>query len=285
MKKFIIAGIAIVAIVVIAIVCLRFSVPSRSNGVRFPLTAGQTELLAFVPASAQSFALIPSAGAVYEKLRANPITGDAIEHWTREQRLPQPWMIGAADVVIWNSGNGTSYAIRLDAFRAVLVRLYLMIGADIDGRWSGTTFLINAPVETPIDPTAMSRLLGLASDLPAGDLLGVQRENSRSAFPPIQRPAVTSILISGDAITMMSRAPSDASPPAAALHVRFPHSALLTAVFVSPPRLFDDLNRLFMTRVSPLVHDGGGITLYDIDTGTLLPRPKGLIFLPPSDER
>jgi hypothetical protein len=284
-KKCVIGGIVVVAILVVAITILRFTVPSQSNGVRFPLTPAQSELLASVPASAQSFALIPSAAAVYTKLRENPITRDAVEQWSEQQRLPQPWMLGGADVVIWNSGEGASYAIRLDSLRALLVRMYLMIGADIDGRWSGTTFLINAPVETAIDPAATSRLLALASGLPAGDILGVQRESGRSAFPPINRPAVTSIQISGDAINLTSRAPNESTAPAAALQARYARSALLTAVFAAPPRMFDDLNRLLLTRISPLVRDGGGITLYDIDTGTLLPRPKGVIFLPPSDER
>jgi hypothetical protein len=131
----------------------------------------------------------------------------------------------------------------------------------------------------------MSSLLSLASTLPPGDALAVHRETDRFAFPPIRRPAVTSVRLSSSAIDITSRAPNASVAPSTPLRVRYARSALLTAAFAAPPRMFDDLNRLLMTRVSPLVGNGGGITLYDIDTGTFLPRPKGVLFLPADDQR
>ena len=285
MKKFIIALAAIAAVVIIGIAVLHFTVPTRSAGVRFPLTAEQNELLASVPASAQSFALIPTAAAVYGKLRANPMTADPVAKWTDERRLPQPWLIGGADLVMWNSSEGASYAIRLDAFRALLVRIYLMLGSDIEGRWSNSTFLINAPAESPIAEGEMSRIASLALSLPPGDALVVQRENDRSAFPPTRRPAVTSVQISADAIGITTRAPADPAAAPKRLQPRYARSALLSAFFASPPRAIDDLNRIVLTRVSPLVSDGGGVVLFDVDTGTLLPRPKGVLLLPPDEPR
>ena len=69
------------------------------------------------------------------------------------------------------------------------------------------------------------------------------------------------------------------------LNARFPRGALLAASFQSPPRLLNDLNRLFGTKVSDLFSDGGSVALYDVDTGTLLPRPLGVMILPPTAQR
>lgn len=285
MKKFIIAIVVIAALLAAAILFLQLTMPHRSAGVRFPLTPAQTELLAMVPASAESFALIPTAAAVYAELRANPVTSDAVVQWADDERLPQPWMLGGADLLIWRSGGRSSYAIRLDAGRAALMRVYRILGGNMDVRWSGTTFLINAPAQSPIDSAEMLRILAAGSALPPGDAFAAQRENDRSAFPPLRRPAVTSIRISAEEIAITSHAPARPDTAARLLNARYPRSALLAAIFARPPRVFDDLNRLLLTRVTPLVSDGGGVAIYDVDTGTLLPRPKGVIFLPADEPR
>ena len=286
MKKFIIAVVLVAAIVVAAIVYLHVSVPAKPTGVRVPLAAPQMELLAMVPGSADMFAVIPSAAAVYGNLLANPVTADPVERWADQHRVPQTWLIGGADVVVWTTANGMSYAIRLDPMRALLARVGLMFGG-ADARWMGNnTVLFNAgEASSPIPAEEMSRLMALASSLPAGDALVVQRESDRSGFPPMPRPSVTSLRIASDVIEMTTRAPADPNAVARPLNVRFSHSAILAASFAAPPRVFDDMNRLLLTRVSPLVSDGGAVAIYDVDTGTLLPRPKGVIALPPTDDR
>jgi hypothetical protein len=284
-KKFIIAVAVIAAIIIAAIAFLHLTVPKNARGVRVPLTREQAELLASVPSTADTFALIPTAGAVYGKLETNPITADVIEKWADVHHLPEPWLMGSADLLTWNGANGASYAIRLDVFRALLVRLYMMLGNDIDGRWSNSTFLINAPAETPIDAAEISRIMALAEGLPTADVLVVQRERDRSGFPPMHRPAVTSVQIAAAEIDLTTHAPADPAAKPKPLAVRDSRSAMLNATFATPPRLFDDLNRLLLTRVSPLVSDGGAVAIYDVDTGTLLPRPKGVIVLPADDAR
>jgi hypothetical protein len=49
--------------------------------------------------------------------------------------------------------------------------------------------------------------------------------------------------------------------------------------------MFDDLNRLFGHKVSDFVRDGGSVSLYDVDSGKLLPRPLGVISVPPAADR
>ena len=66
---------------------------------------------------------------------------------------------------------------------------------------------------------------------------------------------------------------------------RFPRGALLTATFTEAPRIVEDLNRLFGSKVSPLLANGGSIAIYDIDPRKLLPRLLGVIAVPADDAR
>jgi len=72
---------------------------------------------------------------------------------------------------------------------------------------------------------------------------------------------------------------------AAAIEARFPRGSLLTAAFNAPPRAVDEMNRLVGAKASELLHDGGMIVLYDVDTSKLLPRPREVIVLPATAER
>ncbi|HKO58290.1 MAG TPA: hypothetical protein VJ276_20670, partial [Thermoanaerobaculia bacterium] len=206
MKKFLIIVGVVAALIGALAVYLAATTPKSSAGVRFPLSAAQRELLATVPQSADAFALIPTAAALEAKLRANPVTRDTVEKWTENRQLPSPWMIGGADLLAWRSGKQTRYLLRLDPVRAVIVRAYLML--------SGEESLLLGPTgETPIDGAELARILALTDSLPAGDVLVVQRQGSRGAFPPIGRPAVTSAAITAMTIDVTSRA-AGPSPPA-----------------------------------------------------------------------
>jgi hypothetical protein len=265
---------------------LFLTTPKRGAGMTYPLTKGELTLLSYVPAYADSFALIPTATATYAKLRENPITRTPVEEWTDKQSLPSPWMIGGADLAVWKVGNATSYAVRLDPVRATLVRIYLMMAGDAE---SSSSFRINAPSEQPLAGDELATITRLASGLPAGDVLAVQRERRGGAFPPIGRPAASSLRIASDVIDVVSHsdAPQEevasgaASPPAA----KFARNALLTAWFASPPRQIDDLNRLFGARIGALVTAGGEVVLYEVEGHKLLPRPKGVFVVPADDER
>ena len=46
-----------------------------------------------------------------------------------------------------------------------------------------------------------------------------------------------------------------------------------------------DLQRILGTNVGDLLSGGGSIVLYGVDTGTLLPRPRGVISVPADDRR
>jgi hypothetical protein len=278
MRKLVIISAIVVALVAGAAIYLMATTPKTSAGVRFPLSGAQRALIAAVPESAESFALIPTAAALDAKMRANPVTREAIDRWERSHSLPSPWMVGSADLLAWRDAGATRYLVRLDPIRATLVRTYMMLGGDL-----GDTLVINAPAAQPISADALGQILTLAEKLPPGDAFVVQRSGSHGAFPPIARPAVTSLSVTPDDIVFTSRAAHETTDPVAAQALqpaRFARRALLTASFATMPRVVEDLNRVFGTRVSSLVESGGTIVIYDIDTHKFLPRPLCVIAVP-----
>jgi hypothetical protein len=284
-RKFIVVILIVVAIGLGLAIYLSSTTPSSGRGVQSPLTASQRALVAQVPEGAQSFALIPSAAALTAKLRANAVTREPLEEWEKRQAMPPMWAIGAADLAIWKEGDRTAYALQLDSLRAMLVRLYLMLGSDIDARWNGSTLLINAPPSLAMNAVELDSILAMAKSLPRGDALAVQRASSRGAFPPLDRPAVTAVSLDADTIVLTSRAARSIEAPSGPLSVRFPQGAMIASAFVSPPRIISELNRLFGREISTLLSDGGAIAIYDIDTHKLLPRPNGVVLMPATDER
>jgi hypothetical protein len=265
-KILIFLGVVIVIVVGVAAFLL-FTTPPQSSDTR--------ALIAQVPASAEAFAIIPRAATLDAKLHLNPITRSAIAKWRARHPFPSPWMIGGAGLVAWQSGDQVRYFVRTDRFRAFLLRTF---GKDV---------LIDATGEPPIEADAAARILDLASKLPPGDALIVQREAGRGAYPPIGRPAVTSVAVSPTdiSITSVSAAQAPAAPNSPQPVLRFPRGAILSAAFTQPPRIVTDLNRLFGTKISSLFQQGGVLCIYNVDSKKLLPRPLGVIVLPNDPQR
>jgi hypothetical protein len=279
MRTFIII-LCIVAVAVGAIVVyLVATTPKDAQPLRFPLTPAQTALLAHVPADAEVYALVPSPVVLIGKLLANPVTRDAVTKWTEEHPLPPASMLGRADAVVWKTEKLTSYAVRFDPVRAVIVRLWTMF-THVEGRWAGRTLILNGgEPAAPATPVELRAAVGL----PEGDMFIVQRKESRGAFPPIGRPALTSVRVSAKDIDITSRAQTNDSPAPVRPAVMLPSSAMLSVAFGEPPKVLDDLDRLLGTDIDALVGGGGKIAVYRFDTGTLLPRPFMAIVVPAND--
>jgi hypothetical protein len=284
LRKFVLVLVILALLAGAVAAFLIFTTPGTSTGVRFPLAGRDLALVAKVPADAEAFAVIPDAAGVHREMKSNPVLRDLIEEWTATQRLPAPWMIGGGDLVAWRTGKQTSFAIDLDPIRAAFVRLYLQLSN------TPSAFLINAPAVQPIGSQDLAEIQSLSAGLPPGDLFVVQRRAARGAFPPIGRPAATSVEIQADNIVLTSRAivPEEDDEPSeettrTTRTQSFPTEAIFSASFSSPPRIVEDLNRLFGAKVSSLFSDGGAISIFEVDTGTLLPRPRGVIVLPSTE--
>ncbi len=279
MRKLVLVVLAIGALVAAVAIYLTATTPRRSVPLRFPLDEPKRRLLAAVPPAAEAFALIPAAAGLDAKLRANPVTRQPVEEWSEGQSLPRAWMLGGADLVAWRAERGMAYGVKLDRLRALLLRGYFYFTGQEDG-----LILLDGSANNPVGE------LALTAGLPEGDALVVQRQESRGAYPPISRPAATSLKVTPEEIVIVSRARSGAPPPLAAPEASsagapsVPAGAMVSAWFSEPPAVTRDLGRIFGTNLSALLRRGGSIILYEVDTGTLLPRPRGLIVIPADPE-
>jgi hypothetical protein len=279
MRKLIIIAIVIALIVGGTIAYLLATTPKTAPPLRFPLTADQQKFVSRAPATADAFAFLPSVAVLHAKLIANPVTHDPVLRWTEHQPLPRPWMLGGADLLVWRSGKSTGYAVRFDSVRAAIVRIWTLIAGPHDASWDGNVMLIgDAPsvAHVPLD-------LSLANGLPEADALVVQHNRTRGAFPPVGRPAFSSIRVTPKEILIVARARTDEPTPAGVVKPSYRRGAMLSVGFAEPPRLLGEVNRLLGTDIAHLVSSGGSISLYDVDAGLLLPRPKGVITVRADD--
>lgn len=278
MRKLIIIFIVVVLLFGGAISYLVLTTPKTAPLLRFPLTAEQQQFVARAPAGADAFALIPAAAVVHAKLIANPVTREPLLEWTERQPLPHAWILGGADVLVWRTGRTTSFAIRFDRVRATLVRVWTIIAGPHDAVWDGNVMLIGdaATSPHPLDLT-------LANGLPECDALVVQLNRARGAFPPIGRPAFSSIRITPADVVIVSRARAEEPDSSVPIRASFPKGAMLSVAFARPPRILGDLNRILGSDIDALVSSGGAISVYDIDAGLLLPRPNGVIAVQADD--
>jgi hypothetical protein len=282
MRTFIIILCIVVAAVAAIAVYLAVTTPEDAPPLRFPLTPAQQNLLAHVPAEAEAYGLVPAPAVLLGRLVANPITREPVTQWKEEHPLPPAAMLGRADAVIWRTGKTTSYAVRFDPVRALIARAWTLF-SPVDAHWVGRTLVINGG-DGPEGSAPPPELSGTAG-LPDGDAFVVQRSNSRGAFPPMGRPALTSIAITSSNIDITSRAVDDGNGGSQkpALAQDLPRSAMLSVAFTEPPRILSDLDRLIAADIDALVNGGGTIAVYRVDTGTFLPRPDAAIVVPATD--
>ena len=283
MRTFIII-LCIVLVAVVAVAAyLLLTTPHDAAPLSAPLTASQQQLIARVPSDAEAYALIAAPAVLLRKLETNPVTTEAIAKWREEQPLPPKAMLGAADAVVWKRGKSTSYAVHFDPVRAIIVRIWTM-SSDVESQWDGRTLLIGEQSGAAFSPPPEVLMAG---GLPPGDMLVVQRKESRGAFPPIPRPAITSVKVTDDQVDITSRAPAKATDGGGglkpALHL-LPTSAMLAIAFTDPPRVLGDVNRLVATDIEDLVNGGATMAVYDVDTGTFLPRPFMAIVVPADEQ-
>ncbi len=283
MRKFILLIVILVAIVAAVVIYLAATTPGTSEGIRLPLTPDQRALLSSIPSDADAFALIPTASAAWKRFESNPITSEAAATWKRDAHLPRPWMLGAADLAIWRMGDANHYAFRLDPFRAFVVRSYLLFSA-AEARVVGSTFFIGPPSKgPPMADAVLTSLLDLAPTLPRADALVVQKGEAQM-FPPIERPAVSLVRVGEREIDIVSRARNREPKAGPSRPVTLPRSAILSAWFGEPPRIVGDVDRLIPGKISTLLGNGGSFILYDVESGRLLPRPRGLFVVPATQD-
>jgi hypothetical protein len=274
MRTFILILCIVAVIVGGTVIYLVVTTPHAASPLRFPLTPSQLELLGRVPATADAYGYIPAPAVLHRTLLENPVTREPLLRWSEEYPLPPAFLLGRADAAIWRSGKVTSYAVRLDPFRAMIVRVWLLF-SHANAHFEDDTLLLNADDAAAGAPEARESM-----GLPEGDVFVVQRSHARGAFPPIGRPALTSVRATPREILITSRAKSQTTIAHAPFVAKFPRDAMLSVAFDDPPRILGDFQRLLGADIEAIAGEGGLIALYKVETGTLLPRPKGVVVVP-----
>lgn len=284
MRKFIVIIVIIVLLAGALAAYLSVTTPNAAETIGFPLSPRHRALLGRVPATAESFAMVPVAAALQGKLAVHPLTRKPFEDWSATRQLPRPWMLGTADLLVWKSGKQLNYLVTLDPLRAALLRVYLMTQSGVNADDSPLRIFINASMQEPMPAAEIDALVALTAGLPPSDLLIVQKPRSSGAFPPIGRPSVTSVQLTAKEVLITARAAAGADARSGpALSTPLPAGAMISGAFSEPPRVVNDLNRVFGANVAEVLRNGGSVAIYEVNTGTLVPRPKG-IFSVRADE-
>jgi hypothetical protein len=268
---------SIVLLTALLVGWLFITTPRNAQPLGMPLGADHQALLARAPAEAEIVALIPTVAPMHAKLLGNPVTREPVEKWAERYPLPPFWMIGNAGLVIWQNEDGNGYALKLDPLRAAIANLWLMFSGNDSATWDSSTLIVNAHSSAPFDSQPFD---GLMRGLPPVDALVIHSQRDEREFPMIGRPAVTGVAIGENRIQLTSRARAKEASRSLPIHRALPAGALFAAVFAEPPRVVGDIGRIVGADMRELLAGGGGLVLYDLDTGSILPRPRGLAVLP-----
>jgi len=231
-------------------------------------------MLAVVPSDAVDVLIVPGSGSTYWRLRRHPIFAEAIRQQERQGELRLlPWLLGNTPVVLWRSNDDSGLVAEADGIRRLLFRV---LGWRSDARIEGELILrgrggAGFPLPT-LPPSGSGHLF-------------VLHRLAGSPFPPLDRPALTAVSI-GDRIDVHSqslRRPG-ATEAFEAEMARLPRNAILSAAFASPPELIRRIEQTLPVQISPLLEQGGKLALYRLHDERLLPRPRGVVVLPVSDQ-
>lgn len=226
-------------------------------------------MLAVVPDDAGDVLIVPSCGPAYWRLRRHPVFARAVRDWNSSYL---PWLLGGAPAILWRGDEDGGLIADPDPLRELLIRLFghgtearIENGLLIRGR-SGSGFPM------PSAPPPVS-----------GHLFALHGTKGRS-FPPMERPAVSTVVID-DRIDIQSRAlhPAESMETLRPEMARLPRNAILSAAFASPPSLIRRIEQTLPVEISPLLQNGGTLALYRLHDERFLPRPRGVVIIPVDD--
>ena len=218
---------------------------------------------------------------------ANPVTTRGRSRSGREEQpLPPKAMLGAADAIVWKRGKSTSYAVRFDPVRAFIVRIWTMFVATSSRDGTAARLLIGEQRGAALQPDLAEILM--AEGLPPGRRVRRAAQGIARRVSADPRPAVTSVKVTANEIDIASRATGDETRRRSRAEARAPLASRrrdagrrLHRAAARPRRPRSPRRRRTSTSSSS---GGGSIALYDVDTGTLLPRPFMAVVVPADEQ-
>lgn len=234
-------------------------------------------IAARVPADVDQAIVAPAFGPAVRELAKHPITRDAVYKSDDASRVKLLGaLVGPAPFAAWSEDDQPRLLIEIGGWRRSLLLAaarFAAVDLTTHDRWVAVGG-VPATAGGAID----------ASVAGEGHLFALHRAGG-DRYPPVGRPAITAVTLSGSEMRALSGArATEGAPPRIDAVFEHPNSALLTIAFWQPHAALRDLDRFLPVDLQRLAVRGASLVLYDIETRGLLPRPKGLIALPETKE-
>lgn len=235
-----------------------------------------------VPADAAQLYFVHSVASLYRTLRRSDIAGAAIAALPNESQIQLATLaLGNADAVLWFESDRPHAVIRASALRRGLTTIAARIGGLPLQSADGLLFYDIAPGAAA--PSPIDGLTVLGSGLP-GSVFVYDRSSKRDNFPPLARPSLTALLPKGETMLVHARGTRAAMPPSTASPAfEIPGDAMFNVVLHGSSDAWSDLDRILPLNIARLASDGVALSLYELDSERLVPRPRGVVVLPDSE--
>ena len=243
-----------------------------------------TALVALIARADSSRVIIavPSFGPLFRVVDGHPLTERVVAQRSDRGRIQLLALLaGNNPVVIALAKDDPQFITRAGTIRRfVLATVASFAGLNHTSDGSllvlGNTSLPERPATVP----AQRISAGLR-----GEAFLVQHEG-KDRFPPVGRPSVTAVSVRGDEIALLARGRIGQSAMLSSSAGAFeaPRDAMFSIVFWQPHDALEDLDRFLPLNLHDLARRGTMLSIYDVEGGRLLPRPRGLIVVPETQE-
>lgn len=232
------------------------------------------------PSDARQIVIVPTFGPLVRRLSNHTITSGGMDHVARRRELELAAMlIGASPVVAWEKDDAVTLVADVRGVRRALLSFAAIVSPlPVGTRGEYVTF------------GQAGDAAGGTSDLTIPDLSGelfVLHRGGRDRYPPLERPAVSAVTVSDDRrvrISSVARRADDAPPVAAGVPFEVAEGSMITIVFWKKHSTLKELDRFLPVNLQRMAAGGAALTIYDVETGGLLPRPRGLFAVPQTAE-
>jgi hypothetical protein len=244
---------------------------------------GLQALLALVPEGEDEVFAIPDVSPLFRALQSSEITKEGIASHPQSIELTLvAQALGSAEAVFWTDSGQVRMIANPASWRAALLLFGArLVGVDVPLRREQDLLIVGDVQLVQGQPSALPPAAGNLT----GHFFAIHRGGS-NRFPPLERPALSAISVSQRELIVRSAATAKAGevPAAGSFPFSPPAGALASGVLSSSADIVRDLDRFLPFDLGRLARHGAMLVIYDISTGGLLPKPKGLLALPATPE-
>lgn len=273
--------VALVLLLGVGFAWLWFGTAGPLPEVTFAEATELQRMIGFAPEDEDELFVIPAVGPLYGALRSSDVTSAGVRDMPRAREVEIfSRLLGRAPAVAWTRSGDLFMVAKPPALRAAFIGLAARIaGVSVPVVRRGDYLLIGSVPGSEAPLTIASSLAD------AKGHFFVFHRGGKSRYPPLERPAISAVTIARKEITISSAAAlpaasSQALTPAAGVVFSMPDDAIGAALLTARADVVRDLDRFLPFDFSRLASQGAMLVIYDLETGKLLPRPRGFLAMP-----